>query len=201
VKYNHLKDERFYEIMALLAEQSDQDTNDFKDRIYAEGLSDFSIEQIQQTIWPLIKTRKFSSFPKIAEIIEFMSGSTEDHAQVQAAIVWQSIIKYGATRSVVFDDAITMAVIQQGFGGWIKLCSETMLDQQQWFIKDFARHYGAFKRSGVNHYGILPGWADSDKGPALIGNQQKALQIMEQGKETPMIAGFSVSQLADKMGI
>jgi hypothetical protein len=188
--------------MSALGEASGQESTQFKEKIYAQALEDLPIESIEQAAWAIIKTRTFATFPKIGEIRDMIGGRTEDLAEVQAAIVWQSVQKYGAVRSVVFDDPVTMAVVQQGFGGWQKLCKELLMDQQQWFIKDFARHYAAFKRSGVVTYGMLPGWADPpNQGPALIGDKQKAMWILEQGKETPLIDGFGVSQIADRLAI
>lgn len=184
MKFEHLQDERFHEVMGLLAEQSGQPTNDFKDRIYAEGLSDIPIEAIQEAAWTLVKTRTFASFPKIGELRDMLGGKAEDQGEVQAALVWQSIGRYGAVRSVVFDDPTTMAVIQQCFGGWQKMCSELTEDKLQWFLKDFSRHYIAFRRSNVKHYGMLPGWADPvGRGPALIGNAHKAQLVLDQGKD------------------
>ena len=122
---------------------------------------------------------------------------------MQATEVWKAIKKYGSNRSVVFDDAVTMSVIQQAFGGWTKLCGELMEDQLQWFIKDFSRHYIAFKRSNVHHYGMLPGWCDPvGKGPVLIGNQQKAQEILEHGEKIPKTGiGASVLSLVRKMSV
>lgn len=202
MKYDHINDYRFIEVMSALGEASGQESTPFKEKIYAQALEDMPIEAIEQAAWAIIKTRTFSTFPKIGEIREMIGGKTEDQAQVQASIVWQSIQRYGAVRSVVFDDPVTMAVILQGFGGWQKLCKELMMDQLQWFIKDFSKHYAAFKRSGVVQYGMLPGWADPpNQGPALIGNQEKAMWVLEKGKETPLIEGFTVSQIADRLAI
>lgn len=202
--YNHKQDYRFVEVMALLAEQCGQETNEFKERIYSEGLADIPIEAIQKAAWELVKTRSFASFPKIAEIRDIVDGRVEDHGQVQAALVWDTIKRHGGARSVCFDDPVTQAVIHQAFGGWTKMCSELMEDQIQWFIKDFAKHYIAFRRSGVKHFGALLGYADPVNStlPALIGNPEKAMAVLTEGpKETPLIAGLNVSALADKMGI
>ena len=81
------------------------------------------------------------------------------------------------------------------------MCSELMEDQLQWFLKDFSRHYIAFRRSNVKHYGMLPGWADPvGKGPALIGNIQKAQLVLDQGidSEKPKSLDF-VARLAGEM--
>lgn len=203
MKYDHINDYRFIDVMAALGEASGQESTPFKEKIYAQGLDDIHIDHIESAAWAIIKTRTFASFPKIGELRDAVGGKSEDNAEVQAAAVWQAIKKYGSARSVVFDDAVTMAVIQQAFGGWCKLCSELMEDQLQWFIKDFSKHYIAFKRSNISHVGLLGGWCDpiGGKGPALIGNQQKALAILGQAHELPIVDGFSVAQLADKMGI
>lgn len=202
MKYDHYNDYRFTDVMAALGEASGQEATDFKCKIYAQALEDMHIEQIEQAAWLIIKTRTFSTFPKIGELRDMVGGKVEDNAAIQAAAVWKAIKQYGSARSVVFDDPVTMAVILQGFGGWCKLCSELMEDQIQWFMKDFARHYIAFKRSNVQQYGLLAGWADPiGKGPALIGNPEKAMKVLEMGNETPLIDGFSVTQLAEKMGI
>lgn len=134
--FEHAEDYRFTDVMAALAEASGQDATDFKIKIYAQALEDIPIEQIEHAAWSIIKTRTFASFPKIGELRDAIMGKSEDRAEVQAALVWESVGRYGATRSVVFDDSTTMAVIHQCFGGWQKMCSELMVDQQQWFIKD-----------------------------------------------------------------
>ena len=202
MKFNHNSDPRFIEVMIALGEASGQESTELKEKIYAQGLGDIPIEAIEQAAWSIIKTRTFATFPKIGEIRDIIGGKTEDQAEVQAAVVWQSVQRFGAVRSVVFDDPVTMAVIRHGFGGWQKLCSELMMDQQQWFIKDFSRHYAAFKRSGVVHYGLLAGWADpKGKGPELIGNKEKSAWVLDQGHITQQIKGFDVSQIAEKLSI
>ncbi len=196
MKHDHIRNPEFHEMMSLMAEQSGQPTSDFKDRMYAEGLADIPMEQLKAAVWALVKTRVFASFPKIGEIRDAIGGKAEDQAEVQAALVWDTIRRFGSTRTVMFDDSVTMAVITRSFGGWQKLCAEMMEDKLQWFIKDFAKHYIAFKRSGVHHYEPLPGWADPyGKGPELIGNKAKAQELLQhQEKSTPM--GQMVKQIA-----
>lgn len=200
MSYDHISDFRFIDVMAALGEASGQESTPFKEKIYAQALQDIHIEQIEAAAWSIIKNRTLASFPKIGELRDAVGGKAEDNAEVQAAVVWQSIKKYGSARSIVFDDSVTMAVVQQAFGGWTKLCADLMEDQMQWFIKDFSRHYIAFKRSKVHHYGLLAGWADPfGKGPVLVGDQQKARLILEQGEKTVGRIGSTVSSIAEKM--
>lgn len=184
MKYQHNKNPRFIEVMAALSEASGQETTELKERIYAQGLDEVPIEAIEQAAWDMIKTRTLSSFPKIGELRELIGGKVEDIAEIEAAKVITAIGKVGGYSSVCFDDAITQAVIHHGFGGWSKLCSEFMHEQQKWFMKDFAKFYGSFSRQGLRVYGVLSGRGGGKAdNPKLIGNTEKAMQIMNTPQE------------------
>lgn len=179
MKFNHNKNPRFIEVMAALSEASGQETTELKERIYAQGLEEIPIEDIEQAAWSMIKTRTLSSFPKIGELRELIGGKVEDIAEIEASKVWKAINQVGGYSAICFDDATTQAVILHAFGGWPKLCEETLVDQQKWFMKDFVKFYGSFFRQGLRVTGALPGRgglsADSVK---LVGDQEKAYQIM-----------------------
>jgi hypothetical protein len=179
MQFDHKNDPRFLEVMALLAEQSGQESTEFKERIYAEGLNDIPIEQIQAAVWNIVKTRTLSSFPKIGELREMVGGKTEDIAEVEASKVWKAIISVGGYSAVCFDDEVTQAVILYAFGGWSKLCAETLVDQQKWFRRDFVKFYGSFSRQGLRVTGMLPGRGSLPAdGPKLIGDIQRGALIM-----------------------
>lgn len=206
MKYNHIKDERFLFVMASFAEASGHESTPMKERVYAEGFSDIPIDVLEPAAWEMIRTRTLSSFPKIGEIREMLTGKVEDKAELEAAKVWEAIKRVGGWTSVVFDDATTQAVIQYTFGGWSKLCGEMMEDQQKWFIKDFVKAYGAYSRQKVTVTGQLSGRGIGD--PVLIGDKEKALQIMQIPQEgigmvtfTPVPAELMIAhkQLVDDM--
>lgn len=186
---------RFKKIMIALAEASGQESTEIKEHIYAKALEDHPIDAIEAAAWMLIKTRTLSSFPKVGEIIELIGGKTEDIAEIEAAKVWKAILSIGGYSSVCFDDPVTQAVIQYGFGGWSKLCGDTMVDQQKWFIKDFLRIYGSYSRQGIKLTGVLEGRGG---GPGdrtrLIGNQEKALLVMSTPADK---SNFQISSASD----
>lgn len=156
-----------------------------------EALRKFSIEQVRDAALAMVATQKFKAMPTIADFVEyFQGGSADDIAQYQASIVWDAVKKYGGNRTVCFDDPITQAVIVRAFGGWQKMCSELQVDQQKWFIKDFVKAYGAFARQGIKEFGALPGRCDPFKtsGPALIGNQTKALLVLQAAERLPALS-------------
>jgi hypothetical protein len=179
MKYQHNENPRFLEVMAALSEASGQETTELKERIYAQGLEDIPIVDIEQAAWSMIKSRTLSSFPKIGELREMVGGKLEDIAEIEASKVWKAIISVGGYSAVCLDDAVTQAVILHAFGGWAKLCEETLVDQQKWFMRDFVKFYGSFSRQNMRVTGALPGRGGltGDK-PKLIGNPEKALQIM-----------------------
>ena len=156
-----------------------------------EALKSFNLEDIHKAALCMMGNKKFATMPSVADFIEYLGGgSVDDNGQIQAGVVWQAIKKHGGNRSVCFDDPVTQAVIVQGFGGWQKLCAEMLEEQQKWFMKDFAKLYGAFGRRGVKEYGLLPGRSDpfDAKGePAFIGNPQKAQLVYKQKEEQKQI--------------
>lgn len=151
---------------------------------YFKALVQYGIEQIEQAIGETIGKGKF--FPKPVEIIEHLAGSLPDVAMVQATQVLETIKRHGAYASVVFDDPVTMAVIQRVFGGWEKLCSDLMADQEKWFLKDFEKSYQAFSRQRIEYNGTLPGIIErknTSEGydyppPTAIGEMEKVRRIL-----------------------
>lgn len=182
MKHRHIDNPRFLMLMVAMAEASGKITTEVKNSIYANAFEDIEISDLENAVWKLLKSRVFSSFPQIGEVIEFVGGKVDDRAELEAAKVWQAIRHVGGWKSVVFDDATTQAVIQYTFGGWSKLCGEMLEDQQKWFIKDFVKAYGAYSRQKITVNGVLPGRGEVGE-PMLIGDHQKALQIMHTKQE------------------
>lgn len=163
-----------------------------------EALREHSIEAVEQACIAVVKTRKYTTMPTVAELLEHIGGgSTADRAEVEAAKVLRAVSQHGGYASVCFDDPVTQAVIQGGFGGWQRLCSEQMESERNWFIKDFTRMYRAYAGQGVQLHGHLAGICEIDccaKGmpqrapqPRLIGDPTKAQLVLEQGRTAEAI--------------
>jgi len=151
------KEERFGICIQGLAGYFDKELPEFLLEIYWNGLKDYSIEEIESGANKLIMTAKF--FPKVVEWIEAMTGGAgklEDVAELQANEVVRAIKKVGVYNSILFDDPITVAVIQTYYGGWIKLC-ELLEEDEKWFRKDFARYYASCKRQNMSMSGHMAG--------------------------------------------
>jgi hypothetical protein len=135
--------------------------------------------------------------PKPADIIRMLQGSTQDTALRAWAKVDQSIRQIGPYLDVVFDDALIHRVIQD-MGGWIALGTKAE-DEWPFVAKEFENRYRGFKiRSEKPEYrAILIGIATASNNkqgfkaelPVLIGNELRALQVMQGGSDKPSI-GF-----------
>ena len=144
--------------MTALGEIHSKEITDVIKDIYWKSLKDFSDESCENAFKRAIAELKF--FPKPAELIEFASGksgSIDDIAMVEADKVINAMRHVGAYKSVMFDDPVTSAVINQGYGGWIKICNERMEDDNKWFRIEFIKIYKAYAARGVKYTGKLIG--------------------------------------------
>ena len=166
-------------------------------------LEQFSFTEVQNAALSIMATRKYTSMPTPAEFLEHIGGgAAEDKAEVEAGKVLSAIGRYGAYSSVVFDDAVTQAVIVQAYGGWAKLCADCGVEESEhWFRKNFAKTWAAYSRQGVKQTGHLPGlfeisnrsngFSEFIDPPKLVGDPAKARAVLEAGKSALMLTGGS----------
>ena len=156
----------------------------------------YTLEQFQAGVTTALATLKnYGRLPMPADLIEIITGgpgNLADRAEVEASKVLQAVKHEGAYKSIQFDDAVTAAVIQQGFGGWIKLCEDLRSDSEKWFRKDFFQMYGAYARQGITHNGHLAGLIEADNTtrgytdnapePIQIGDTKEVKRIQNENK-------------------
>lgn len=182
--------EKFANSLGVLCEVFDKQISPIVIRAYFQALKPYSVEEVEGAISQAIVSCKF--FPRPAELIDLITGGTEnlsDRAEVEVSKILQAVRHEGAYKSIQFDDPVTTAVIQQGFGGWIKLCDELRSDAEKWFRKDFIQMYGAYSRQGISYNGHLAGlieadnttrgFTDSVPDPVLIGDAKEVKQIQK----------------------
>lgn len=156
-------------------------------------LAQFDFAEVEKAALSIMATRKYTTMPTPADFLEHISGgSAEDKAEVEAGKVLAAIGKHGAYASVVFDDAVTQAVIMQAYGGWPKLCADCGVEESEnWFRKNFAKAWASYSRQSVKQHGHLPGlfeitnhsngFSDHIDPPKLIGDPAKALAVLQAG--------------------
>lgn len=164
-------------------------------------LEQFDFAEVKKAALSIMATRKYTSMPTPADFLEHISGgSAEDKAEVEAGKVLDAIGRHGAYSSVVFDDAVTQAVIVQAYGGWVKLCQTCGVEESEnWFRKNFAKTWAAYSRQDVKQSGHLPGlfeitnhrsgYLEHIEPPKLIGDPAKARAVLEAGKSPLALTG------------
>lgn len=177
---------RFIKATTAMCEVFGKDMSEPGIKLYNFALQDLAIDDVVRAMGKACGTMKF--FPKPVEIREMIQGPIDDIAQIEAAKVKEAVERHGRYKSVVFDDPVTQAVIEQ-YGGWIGIGEQ--IDEQglQWFIKNFSKAYAAFARQGIKRFGLMAGVHDTDnaaKGfdkhistPILIGDTAKAQAVLE----------------------
>ena len=158
-------------------------------------LSPFPLEDVQKAAAGILCSRKYTTMPTVADFMEHLGGgSAEDQAEVEAGKVLGAIGRVGRYDSVVFDDPTTMAVIQNAYGGWPKLCEECGAEEpERWFRRNFAKTWAAYRRQGIQVFGALPGLTEISNTasgqlrfipkPRLIGDETKARKVLEMGPQ------------------
>lgn len=158
-------------------------------------LTQFEFPDVEKAALSILSSRKYTSMPTPADFLEYLGGgSLEDQAEIEAGKVLESIARIGGNSTVVFDNPTTMAVIQNAYGGWPKMCQDCGVEEsEKWFRHNFAKTWAAYKRQGIQVFGTLPGRdeiANSASGhftwipkPLLVGDQAMAQKVLEMGPQ------------------
>jgi hypothetical protein len=158
---------------------------------YSKALEAYTIEQIEAAFSNAIG--KSSWMPKPVELIEYIAGSPQDvadRAMLQAHLVIDAIRQHGAYKSVKFDDAVTNAVIDQGFGGWVSLAGDLLERNLKWFVKDFTATYQAYSRQGITKKGHLIGLHEQS---AMIHKTQRPeIQLISSKQQISAVGRLSL---------
>lgn len=168
--------------------------------MYFKALEHLPMERVEQALMRAVRELKF--FPKPVELLDLMGAgrvNLADMALCESAKAIEALEKVGAYSSVTFDDPVTMAVIERGFGGWPEFSQSVRSEGAKWITKDFCRLYEAFAKQGVQVHGHLPGISEQDNAlrgfdrfiqrPALVGDPQKAKAVLEAGRQDALPQG------------
>jgi hypothetical protein len=130
--------------------------DNFRDTVTKEGLAfrfnalkEYPIEKIQEAAMQIVKTRKYTKFPTIAEFIHAIEGDPTElnhvMAELQAIDVIDAVKRYGSYNPPKFKSSTTQDIVDRL--GWGYICSIKEKDIP-FFIKDFKELYLNFSRYG-----------------------------------------------------
>lgn len=185
-----------------------QDITDFALDVWYEALKQYDFAAIKSALnRHCVNPDNGQFLPKPADVVKLLQGSTNDSALVAWAKVDKAVKQVGGYASVIFDDAIIHAVIDD-MGGWIKLCSHKN-DEWAFVAKEFENRYRGFKTTqNITSYSkVLIGRAEAENNnhgfksepPVLIGDSQKAIQVLQNGTTKSKLEFKPLSDVAKQL--
>ena len=197
------KAEILKECFAILdAEYGDKLTDQtriFKKELFKKIIGEYPVEKIKEMSMKIIRTRKYNSFPKIAEMVEIIEGNKEKEAELAWLYLLKKIGDEGYYQSVRFPEYPAVAGVVEAFGGWLKLYEDMTDKEEKWIKKEFIKVYPLIKEKG--HYPeYLPGFFEltntargyeNDKmverlGMTIDGRKAKRKKLIAQKGVIPM---------------
>lgn len=162
--------------------------------IYWRALSRFDFAAVKEALQAHIDNPDAGQYmPKPADVVRYLEGSSQTQALQSWSRVVKAIGQIGCYRSLIFDDPVIHAVIED-MGGWVNLCKVTE-DELPFRAQEFAKRYAGFVLHPPATYpkqlaGIFE-QQNSMQGhkvepPVLIGDQQKALLVYQGGSDAAL---------------
>lgn len=156
----------FSKIMAGLAENFSSELTENGLSMRFEALKEYSITQIRQSAMVILKTRKFTTMPTVADFIEAIEGNKYDLADIQKGIVMGAINRYHPNQK--FSDPITQVVVDQI--GWGRI-GQANKAEIPFILKDFKELYITYKKAESGHILAAP-----DRFKKIANNSTKAIK-------------------------
>lgn len=200
---------RFAEILTATSELYGRSISVPSLRLWFSALLQYDIEDVSGAVQRHITSPDGKFMPVPADIVRIIEGSGQDAALLAWTKLTHALERVGVYQSVVFDDPIIHAVIED-MGGWIEF-GATPMDEMRFRGIEFQRRYQAYRqRAGDVRYpkkliGVSEsenrqrGYTEEIPDPILIGDADKAQQVMLAGSSTPRIAVSTIKAAMTKL--
>jgi hypothetical protein len=205
--------EEFGLMFASVAQVYGRDVTPSLAEIYWRALAQYDLQAVRKSFDLHVKNPDVGQFfPKPADLIRAIEGGSEDRALVAWSKVEDAFAAIGGHRSVVFDDPITMRVIED-MGGWIKQCdgdAKSLPHQAREFVTRYRAHVqrGDFAPRHATHllgraeYGNGTQFARYNGSPAMVGDRQLCLAVQHSGRSGGAASvGTSVEWIVERLAI
>ena len=108
------------------------------------NLKHYSFEQIESASLQILRTRKYTTMPTVADFIDAIEGSTEENAEIQKSLFLSAIKNIGTNPNPKFEDKITHDIVYNRIG-WSKIRQSNIKDIP-FIVKDFKEFYKSYSR-------------------------------------------------------
>lgn len=189
---NERKD--FAELLSDVYSAYGKDVSGFVLNAFWESLKRFDFHAVARAFSAHYSNPDNGQFaPKPGDIVRIIDGGSGDRALMAWVKVDKAIRRVGPYQSVVFDDPIIHAVLDD-MGGWIALNSTPSEKDLEFRQNEFLKRYRGYLITGrvPDYQPKLIGIADMDNQlrnvrtdkPVLIGDTKRAMQVLTSGKGT-----------------
>lgn len=179
--------------------------SEFAIGLYFNALKEYDLPAVRQAFDRCVKNPDSGQFmPKPADLINMITGSSLDQSHAAWVKVDKAIRQVGTYASVVFDDPLIHKVVTD-MGGWVTMGNK---QEDEWphVQRHFQNQYKGFCLRGERpeYEPILVGLADATNAPhgfksrsvpVLIGDQEKAAQVMNSGTTGSLKIGRLTEQM------
>lgn len=142
-------------------------------------------EEFEIAIKQVLSSRKYSTLPMPADILEAVHGNPDDKAILALKELENAMSEHGAYKSVSFKDNL-IATCVENLGGWVTVCQMELKDWE-WKKKEFTAFYKALMRNpqNVRQMPYLVGIAEHQnrfRGFDEIANETKVMMVGFEGE-------------------
>lgn len=132
----------FSELMRTIAEYYRIEMGPSTVKLYWSALSAYSFEELKGAFNAHVQNPDTGQFmPKIADVVKMLHGNTLTQAMRAWQKVQRAIAAVGTYQSVVFDDPLIHAVIDE-MGGWVAV-GRVSTDEAPFRSREFEKRYQA----------------------------------------------------------
>ena len=140
--------QEFFQPFTLLCEMYNREASQLLAQGYYLVLQDLSKQEFEEAIKQILSSRKYSTLPLPADLLEAVHGNPDDKAILALKQVEDAMSEQGSYKSVCFEDKISMTCIEN-LGGWVTICQMELKDWE-WKKKEFITLYKAIIRNPQN---------------------------------------------------
>jgi hypothetical protein len=162
--------------------------------LYWLSLQRFELVEVKAAFQAHIGNPDTGQFmPKPADIVRYLEGDSQTKALLAWSKVTEAMHRIGGGTSVVFDDPLIHAVIED-MGGWVGLC-RILLKDLPFRAHEFEKRYVGYLQNPPAYYPeYLVGHYEAQnrmngypvKPPLLFGHKERALAVFQSGNTPPV---------------